>query len=54
MFTRQASKAKGKFSGLMGEVILTKVKGHLKILGPRSEWRIEGDHKQRATKNPLL
>ena len=54
MFTGQASKAKCKSLGLMGEVILTRVKGHLRILRPGSEWRTEDNHEQRAIKNPLL
>ena len=54
MFTGQASKEKCKSLGLMGEVILTRVKGHLRILGLGSEWRTEGHHEQREIKNPLL
>ena len=54
MFIGYASRAKCKSLGLMGEVILNKVKGHLKIPIPGSEWRTEDDHEQREIKNPLL
>lgn len=54
MFIGYTSKTKGKSSGLMDEMILTRVIGHLRILGLGSEWRIEGGHEQREFKNPLL
>jgi len=37
MFIGHASKEKCKYSSLMGEVILTRVKGDLRILGLGSE-----------------
>jgi len=54
VFSGQASRVKHRFSSQMGEIILTKVRGHLRILKLGLKGGTEDDHEQRVVKNPLL
>ena len=54
VFSGQASRVKHRFLGRMGEMILSRVREHLRILKQGLKGGTKDDHEQRAVKNPLL